>query len=240
MKQDDNEFCFCPDFQYESGKCANCGKWIDNPKEFAKSQKRAESFQLLREGECNCGIPLMNLNGVCEKCFRKVSLEDPVKFSKAVSEVVTAAKNDLEKVADTLHQSEVFCTSCGRVLAGSENFCGGCGQKINGSEIHPQSSKDHTKILPSSNKKGNGKVIVGILLTLGLLFLLYPQISKGGNSSGDNLYSPGDDSEGRWVSKCRLINVPNPQYPGDQVPLSERIGTPKYYVEQSCTDVFVP
>jgi len=240
MTQDEIDFCSCPDFLYVNGKCSNCGKWIDDPKEFAKSQRRTENLQLLHDGECDCGIPSMNLNGVCEKCFRKVTLVEPRKFFKSNSEEPSIVKKDQEQNGETLGESNAFCTSCGRSISGSENFCSGCGQEIKRSKINQHTSKEDTVNLPPSDKKGNGKVIVGILITLGLLFLLFPVISNGGNSGGDNSNSPGGDSQGRWVSKCRIVNVPNPAYPGDQVPLSERIGIPKFYVEQRCTDVFVP
>jgi hypothetical protein len=240
MAQDEIDFCSCPDFLYENGKCFSCGKWIDDPKEFAKSQRRSENFQALHDGECDCIIPSMNLNGVCEKCFRKVALDDPRKFFKSNSEEPSKAKKEFEQNREALSESNAFCTSCGRSFLGSENFCGGCGQEVKWSKITQQSSKEERVDLSPSGKKRNGKVIVGILLTLGLVLLLFPLISNGGNSGGGNLNSPGGDSEGRWVSKCRLVNVPNPEYPGDQVPLSERIGIPKFYAEQRCTDVFVP
>jgi predicted RNA-binding Zn-ribbon protein involved in translation (DUF1610 family) len=240
MSQDEVDFCACPDFLYVSGKCSNCGKWIDDPKEFAKSQRRSENFQLLRDGECDCGIPSMNLNGICDKCFRKVTLVEPWKFSKSNSEEPSIVEKNHDQKEENLGQHIAFCTSCGRSIEASENFCGGCGKQIKVSKSFQQTSKEQIANLPSSDKRANGKVVIGILLILGLLLLLYPAISKGGSSGGDNSNSPVGDSEGRWVSKCRLVNVPNPEYPGDQVPLSERIGIPKFYAEQRCTDVYVP
>ena len=240
MPPDEIDFCTCSDFLYENGKCSDCGKWIDDPKEFAKNQRQIENFQLLRDGECECGSPLMNLNGVCEKCFRKVALLEPRKFFNSNIEEPSIVKKASEENRDNLPEDIAFCTSCGKSITGSENFCGGCGQEISRSKKVQQASKAHTVNLSSSDNRSNGKVIIGILLAIGLLLLLYPAISKGGSSGGDNLNSPGGDSEGRWVSKCRLVNVPNPEYPGDQVPLSERIGIPKFYTEQRCTDVFVP
>jgi len=239
MPPDEIDFCTCSDFLYENGKCSDCGKWIDDPKEFAKNQRLIKDIHFLSEGECDCKIPSMDLNGVCEECSRKVALVDPKEFFKSKSEESSKTRKYNQQEESSLPDNIVFCTSCGRKFLGGENFCGGCGQEIR-KKISEESSNKDTIHSPLSDKKGSGKVIVGILLALGLLLLLYPSISKGGNSGGNNSNGTGNDSEGQWVSKCRLVNVPNPQYPGDQVPLSERIGIPKFVAEQRCTDVFVP
>jgi hypothetical protein len=240
MSPDDIEYCACPDFLYENGKCSDCGKWIDDPREFSKSQRGIDKVQALRDGECECGIPSMNLNGVCEKCLRIVVLIDPREFFKSNDEKATMSEKEYQQDDNIALGGNLFCTSCGRSYVGDENFCGGCGQDVKRTTNVQQRTEISKASLPSTKKSGNGKMVLGIVLILGLLLLLYPSISKGGNSGGGNSNGNDGDSGGRWVSKCRTVSVPNPEYPGDQVPLSERIGISKFYTEQKCTDVYVP
>jgi predicted nucleic acid-binding Zn-ribbon protein len=50
-----------------------------------------------------------------------------------------------------------------------------------------------------------------------------------------------NDSDGYWVSKCRWVRVPNPNYQGgSSTSVNENIANgPVYVSEQQCTDVFV-
>ena len=50
-----------------------------------------------------------------------------------------------------------------------------------------------------------------------------------------------NDSDGHWVSKCRWVRVPNPNYQGgSSTSVNDNIANgPAYVSEQQCTDVFV-
>jgi hypothetical protein len=60
------------------------------------------------------------------------------------------------------------------------------------------------------------------------------QKSKNPASSG------GTQGNGHWVSKCRPVLVPNPNYQGDQNSVSGNLANgPQNIFEQQCTDVYV-
>jgi hypothetical protein len=44
---------------------------------------------------------------------------------------------------------------------------------------------------------------------------------------------------GYWVSKCRYVQVPNPNYIGGQTSVNQNIERPRYVTQEQCTDVYV-
>jgi hypothetical protein len=51
--------------------------------------------------------------------------------------------------------------------------------------------------------------------------------------------STKSSDKGRWVSKCRFVYVPNPNYLGDQNGVAQNLENPRYISEEQCTDVYV-
>ena len=66
------DYCYCPQPEYKYGKCAICKKWLDNPKDFKKR------FEKLGRGKCQCEESMPDYTGVCQKCAKKVTFEQPV------------------------------------------------------------------------------------------------------------------------------------------------------------------
>jgi hypothetical protein len=64
---------------------------------------------------------------------------------------------------------------------------------------------------------------------------------RGSNPVVSDNTGSSNDSDGYWVSKCRWVRVPNPNYQGgSSTSVNENIAKgPAYVSEQQCTDVFV-
>ena len=249
------EYCVCPDFLYKNGKCAVCGNWIDDPKEYSKSKRNNFEIQSVVDGECDCLDPSINLDSICQKCLRKVVLIDPVVFfkeSSGKSDSVQSPKTGFPStITETPQSNQVFCTNCGVEIEIKHKYCASCGQAnslsaeqgegIRNQKLHKDAKANPGLQFISKNKGSQIQFLIGGLVLFLIIAIVVIARSSGGGSPGGGSPSGGDGgTEGRWVTKCRSVMVPNPNYPGDQVPLSERIGIPKFFTEQQCTDVYIP
>lgn len=75
------------------------------------------------------------------------------------------------------------------------------------------------------------------------------QILRTRNSYAENPQTPTPESSdsgwgktgGYWVSKCRLVQIPNPNYDPSNPSINYRIANPPYLApQQMCTDIYVP
>lgn len=77
------------------------------------------------------------------------------------------------------------------------------------------------------------------------LFILLGAVFFNRNESGSGGPGQSNPKGGQWVSKCRLVQVPNPAYQPAPAGLSisERLAydgdTRRYVTEQQCTDVYI-
>jgi len=97
------EYCVCPNFLYKDGKCAVCGNWIDDPKEYSKSKRNKFEVRSIVDGDCECLAPAIDLDGVCKSCLRKVALIEPAVFFREAREV-SSPKEIKEKDIGVSHQ----------------------------------------------------------------------------------------------------------------------------------------
>lgn len=126
------------------------------------------------------------------------------------------------------NKNSAVCTKCGHNFSKAEN--------IYQSSISPSTSSN--SYIEDEHEPSNGRQKALVFLGIAALILfVVSQIGGGSNSQPPT--DTGSNGEGRWISKCRTILVPNPNYPGDQVPISERIGIPRNFPQQQCTDVYV-
>ena len=98
MRREKAEFCSCPDFIYKSGRCARCGNWIDDPKEYSKSKRNKFEFRHVAAGECNCVNSNYDLDRICQICFCKEKASEPKVFFKGIeSDVIDDVKSSEKK-----------------------------------------------------------------------------------------------------------------------------------------------
>jgi len=240
---------------YKNGKCAVCGNWIDDPKEYSKNKRNKYEIQTVVDGECDCLDPSINLAGICQKCFRKVVSIDPVVFFKESSRnsdsVELPKTNFPSNIMGTLQSNQVFCTNCAVEIEIEHKYCASCGhanslsaeqgEGIRNQELHKDAKANPGLQFISKSKSSQFQFLIGGLVLSLIIAIVVIARSSGGGSPGGGSPSGGDGgTEGRWVEKCRYVWVPNPNYPGDQVPLSERIGIPRDFSVRQCTDVYIP
>lgn len=226
MSSRKDQFCICPDFLYQNGKCAKCGNWIDDPKEYSKSKRLKYEIQNIVGGECDCLSPSINLDGICQKCLRKVAMTEPVVFFKEPKYVpdktVVTSKSLDDQGESSLNDQKKFCINCGAELEKAANFCGVCGKslsvprnlnlKSNEKEILEISneSRGSMSYFQKSNHRSQHVVLgTGVVLLALIGFFAYNLFD--GSAGGK---SPNQDNNGkvRQEVNCRWVPIPNPAY----------------------------
>jgi hypothetical protein len=138
-----------------------------------------------------------------------------------------------------------ICGSCGSTNKNSA-VCTNCGHQLNKKEegykspINPtQSMAGYLDTKPEPEKKQlKSLMFFGLII---LIIILGIQFS--GNSNPQSPANTGSGGDGRWIEKCRWVQVPNPAYrpapPGISITEGLTYDNRRTVTEQRCTDVYV-
>lgn len=213
-KHNQINFCKCSDFLYSNGKCASCGGWIDDPKEYAKNRLKVSDKESIDYGYCECEEPELHFSGICQGCRKKLRFEEfgiPDFESESSGNVVRREQDNSSSLKNDSRLNENFCSSCGLNIDKEHNYCSNCGAEVS-SNYSAQNTlelvnlnKDSVKSFSNSYnfrakkeneiQRRNWKSLMFVCVLLGLLAIF--GVSKRDGSSGD-VSTPS----GRWVESC--------------------------------------
>lgn len=259
-----SRFCLCPNPRYQDGKCVYCGDEIGETK---KSQEQSRSM-FTRSGSCICKVSAPGPEGFCLKCRRKSSISNDSGENDSPGYRTQTEHGDLSEKQEKNFNSNTGwypdpTTGELRYFDGntwldipapnpdSKEFDHVPRNQVKKPVAVKKRSSVETSIYSSSNLKhgssnspndslGPNSRLPKALIFFGVIAIVIFFVFQ--IAGGSNPQRPADTSsneDGRWISKCRKVSVPNPNYPGDQVPLSERIGIPRNFFQEQCTDVYV-
>ena len=205
----------------------------------------------------NCGFRVPDLAKFCQGCGTSIpGIGKEKKLDGQTNSII-------ETTDSTQHSSErslsfnvpkigesTKCSTCSRFYRADRlSNCPGCGTITFG---FLEARKELTAIEFSNLGYGRKHRVrrlrtwIGIAV-LGLIGYAIINSGQATNSPGDSNpivsenTGTSNDSDGYWVSKCRWVQVPNPNYQGgSSTSVNENIANgPAYVSEQQCTDVFV-
>ena len=207
---------------------------------------------------CNdCGLRVPDLANFCQGCGTSLPGIGKVKKLEAQTHSIIEATDSTEHSAERSLSFNVpkigestKCSTCYQFYrADLLRNCPGCGTITFGFD---QAYKEliATKYSNEGYKQKHRvprlRTWIGIAV-LGLI--VYAVINSGQSTNSTEDSNPvvsdntgsSNDSDGYWVSKCRWVRVPNPNYQGgSSTSVNENIANGSAYVsEQQCTDVFV-
>ena len=194
-----------------------------------------------RPGTCVCKISKPAPEGYCSKCRREL----PSAKSKLIDDL--GSDESLIKSGSMNEQSKDDADSQSGwypdPVTGELKYFDG----KNWLDIPPPGSKSQSsrrapreqeEVYVEENKSKKRNLNFALLFGIALV-VIFVGTQVRGTSTTQPPASSDTSGEGRWISKCRTVLVPNPNYPGDQAPISERIGIPRNFSQQQCTDVYV-
>ena len=222
------------EIQKNSTRCLNC----EEVKYQAELNAMKESKEAVKKiAKPNPREMIQNAKNRTRE-LREARLDSALAWGAAIASMES---DNEETIYEDSAQNGNFCSNCGMKINFKDVYCANCGTNLrsNSSNLRDRGSDSRSVNI----KKPKSKMFrIVVLLFSALLGIMV--ISQVFNNSSPNIETEDNPKivepspEGKLVSKCRLITIPNPNAPGrlkDQI----ESGLSPTITVQSCTDVYV-